>query len=66
MESEPSEVKVAMFKVTCATHGEIAGNIGMEAIKDIIEAHRELTKCDAYIKVGFGGYAISSDIPEER
>ena len=54
-ESQPSE-KLALFKVTCVTHGEIAGNIGMDAIAGIIEAHRELMKCDAYVKVGFGGY----------
>jgi hypothetical protein len=64
MTPETKPEKLALFTVTCATHGEIAGNIGMEAIKDIIEAHRELTKCDAYIKVGFGGYTTSLPRPE--
>ena len=61
MESEPSPERIALFIITCAEHGKLAGNIGMDTVKGIVEAHREFLKCDAVIKPSFSGYAISSN-----
>lgn len=63
-EHEPSPERIALFKVTCPTHGILADKMFLGAIAGIVEAHREFMKCDAVIKPAFVGYVTSSPRPE--
>ena len=69
IEHEPSEVKVAMFKVTCPIHGVLVDKMFLGATDGIIENHREFYQCDAVIAkepIGYMGIHDFEETPEPQ